>query len=124
MVRLRIFRNYKRELKKKFKKAEKEYYTNKFENCHGDSASTWKLTNNLLGRNNKSNNPTMINFNRRDITDHEEMCIIFNNYFVNMGTNLASAITDDGPDPLSYLGPRSVNSFNFMGTGYHSTRGF
>ena len=111
-----IFRNYKRELKKKLKKAEKDYYTNKFENCRGDSDSTWKLTNNLLGKNNKSNNPTMINFNRRDITDHEEMCIIFNNYFVNMGTNLASAISDDGPDPLSYLGPRSVNSFNFVGT--------
>ena len=98
------------------KKAKKDYFQNKFDNCQGDSASTWKTTNGILGNKKKSTNPTLINFDRKDVTDQKEMCKIFNNYFANLGENLASTITGNGLDPLSYLGPRLLNSFNFMCT--------
>ena len=111
-----IFRNYKCELKRKLKKAKKDYFKYKFDSCQGDSASTWKLTNSILGNKKKSNSPTLINFNGRDISDDGEICKIFNNYFVNIGVNLASTITGNGLDPLSYLGPSRVNSFHFTGT--------
>ena len=115
-VTFEVFRTYRNELKKKLKKARQVYFRNKYKNCQGDSASTWKITNSILGKKNTPNIPPIINHNRKDISDHKEMCKIFNNYFVNIGANLANTITGDAPDPINYLGSRCVNSFSFMGT--------
>ena len=111
-----IFQSYKSVLKKKLKKAKKDYYMNKFKDCQGDSASTWKITNNILNNKNKSTAPSLIKYDRKDISDQNEMCKIFNNFFVNIGANLANTITRDGTDPLDYLEPRRINSFIFSGT--------
>ena len=111
-----IFQSYKSVLKKKLKKAKKDYYMNKFKDCQGDSASTWKITNNILNNKNKSTAPSLIKYDRKDISDQNEMSKIFNNFFVNIGANLANTITRDGTDPLDYLEPRRINSFIFFGT--------
>ena len=44
------------------------------------------------------------------------MCNIFNEYFVNIGTNLAANIDSTDINPLNYLGNASLNSFSFMAT--------
>ena len=95
---------YKKELQKKINIARKNYYLNKFENCRGDSSSTWKLTNNILGRKNKSKTPHTLTQDDDEITDKNEICNIFNRYFVNVGQNLADAIPNNNLDPLNYLG--------------------
>ena len=41
---------------------------------------------------------------------------IFNEYFINIGNNLASNIQDSDTNPLNYLGESSPNSFSFMAT--------
>ena len=111
-----VFRSYKTELKKQLKKVKQDYFRNKYKNCQGDSASTWKITNNIMNKSNKPNIPPIINYDDKVISDHNEMCKVFNNYFVNIGTNLANTIAGNVTDPLTYLGPRCVNSFSFMGT--------
>ena len=113
------FKAYKIELKKNLKKAKKDYFRNKYKNCQGDSAGTWKITNSILGRRSTSNVPPIIHFNENDVSNPTEMCNIFNNYFVNIGSNLASTITGHATNPLNYLGPRCLNSFRFMGTTPH-----
>ena len=110
------FLNYKKELQKKIKIARKNYYLNKFETCRGDSSSTWKLTNNILGRKNKSKTPHTLLQDDDEITDKKEICNIFNRYFVNVGQNLADAIPNNNLDPLNYLGDRHLNSFCFLAT--------
>ena len=107
---------YKNELKKKMKKAKQNYFRNKYRNCQGDSGSTWKITNNILGKKNTTNIPSIIKHNDNFISDHNTMCKIFNNFFVNLGANLANNITGNASNPLSYLGPRCTNSFSFTGT--------
>ena len=110
------FLNYKKELKRKLNYAEKNYYLNKFENCRGDSSKTWKLTNNILGTKNKSKTPHSLIHDYEEITDKTQMCNIFNQYFVNVGSNLASSIQTNDINPINYLGDRLPNSFSFMAT--------
>ena len=113
------FKTYKIELKKKLKKAKQDYFRNKYKNCQGDSSGTWKITNSILGKRNTHNVPPIIHYNENDISNQTEMCNIFNNYFVNIGSNLASTITGQATNPLNYLGPRCLNSFSFIGTTPH-----
>ena len=108
--------NYKKELQKKIKIAQKNYYLNKFESCRGDSSSTWKLTNNILGRNNKSKTPHSLMHDDDEVTDRMKISNIFNHYFVNVGQNLASAIHNNNTNPINYLGERCLNTFSFMAT--------
>ena len=110
------FLNYKKELQKKIKIAKNNYYLNKFENCRGDPGRTWKLANNILGRKNKSKTPHSLIHNSDEITDGKKLCNIFNQYFVNVGPNLASTIQIDEFNPINNLGDRCPNSFCFMAT--------
>ena len=103
-------------MKRKIKVAKNNYYLNKFENCRGDSSKTWKLTNNILGGKNKSKTPHSVIHDYNEITDKNQMCNIFNQYFVNVGQNLASSIQINDTNPINYLGDRLPNTFNFMAT--------
>ena len=110
------FLNYKKELKKKIETAKSNYYLHKFENCRSDSSSTWKVTNNILGRKNKSNIPPSLMHDSDVVTDEKKICNIFNQYFVNIGSNLASTIHTNDLNPINNLGDRHQNSFSFMAT--------
>ena len=110
------FLTYQRELNRKIKIAKSNYYMNKFESCRGDSSKTWKVTNGILGRTSKSKKPTAITQGRTQITDETRMCNIFNEYFANVGHNLASNIQTNDINPIDHLGDRCLNSFSFMAT--------
>ena len=107
---------YKKELNRKIEAARKNYYLNKFENCRGDSSSTWKLTNNILGRKTKSKVPSSLGHDSDEITDEKEISNMFNRYFVNVGPRLASTLQNTDTNPINYLGDRRLNSFSFMAT--------
>ena len=110
------FLDYKKELKRKIETAKSNYYLYKFEHCRNDSSSTWKLTNNILGRKNKSKIPASLMHDSDEITDEKKICNIFNQYFVNIGSNLASTIHTNDLNPIYNLGDRHQNSFSFMAT--------
>ena len=116
LVQYDQFRNYKNELKRKINAARNKYYLHKFENCSSNTSSTWKLTNNILGRKNKSKIPPSLMHDSDEITDSKKICDVFNQYFVNVGTNLASTIHSNDINPINYLGNRQQNSFSFMAT--------
>ena len=50
------------------------------------------------------------------VTDEKKICNIFNQYFVNVGSNLASTIHTNDLNPINNLGDRHQNSFSFMAT--------
>ena len=110
------FLNYKKELNRKIDIARKNYYLNKFENCRADSSSTWKLTNNILGRKSKSKVPSSLGHDSDEITDEKEISNIFNRHFVNVGPRLANTLQNTDTNPINYLGDRHLNSFSFMAT--------
>ena len=110
------FLSYKKELQRKIQTAKNHYFIAKFENYNGDSPKTWKLTNNILGKTFKPKKPTSLIHEGAEITDETRLCNIFNEYFANIGQNLANNIQNDGVNPLNYLGDACLNSFSFMAT--------
>ena len=72
--------------------AKKDYYSTKFAGQKFNPKSAWKTINNLLGR---QNNQTVINeliLNKNNLTNPQDIAEGFNDYFSNIGPDLASKI--------------------------------
>ena len=74
------------------RRAKSAYYRSKVASQNNNPKRAWKTINNLLGR---SCNDTVINelrINNDSITSPEEMADAFNEYFVQIGPNLACSL--------------------------------
>ena len=79
-------------------KAQKTYYYNKFKSLSGDLRYTWKLIGTILKSRTKQSFDTLIK-DGIEISDNMEIVNKFNEYFVNIGSNLAASI----PPPTSHF---------------------
>ena len=71
------------------KLSKKQYYSDCFQKLEGDIKGTWHLLKNIM---NKNHNPDSINeilVNGVKITDPNQIADNFNDFFVNVGPNLA-----------------------------------
>jgi hypothetical protein len=102
--------NYNRIYLNVIRKAKQLYWENKFNECKSDMKNTWKHLNSVLNRkSNKHEFPDNFSINSNRITDHKDIAEEFNNYFVNIGPKLASAIPASNAHSLP---PNNlVNSF-------------
>ena len=73
--------------------AEKAYYANRFESLKGNMKETWNLINNLI-KNNATGKPVVkeILSNDQIVNDPIDIANKFNEFFINVGPNLASKI--------------------------------
>ena len=65
-----------------------------------DPKQSWKLINELLGKNNKANNIAQLKIDNTIITDGRMIAESFNDYFVNIGAKLANEIENNTLDPV------------------------
>ena len=113
------FKRYETYVQKEVKKHKRKYFLNKFNACAGNSKETWKLANSISGTSNKKTTSHMmaIVHEGNQITDPVEISNLFNDYFVKVGSNLASNIDGNTTtDPLSYMGSRVEQNFYFFNT--------
>ena len=107
------YNRYKLETEKILKKSKSSYLIRKYNDCRGDSAGSWKLTNSLLNKPKSS----QIAFETIDgyttVNGGEDVCNIFNQHFLQAGHNLAAGIPNNHTDPLVYMGQRNQNTFYF-----------
>ena len=103
---------YRNKLKTILKKAEKDYYHKKFTTLQGNIRSTWKLINSMICDKNKSS--IVENFIKDDkqISDSVEIANYFNDYFTNVGSNLASKIPNSTSHYSSFLSGSYKHSFS------------
>ena len=69
------------------KKVKLEHYATKFENSHGDKKKTWKIINELRGKEKQGIKPSFVIGNERIIC-RRLIANKFNNYFLSLATNL------------------------------------
>lgn len=107
------FTTYRNKLKSVLDKAEKDFYSKKLSECHGDPKRTWKIINNLVNNKSQNNTPHSIEFvdNNSTLTNNTDIVEKFNEYFVNIGKNLSEKI------------PNSRNSFSHYMTNTVSNIG-
>jgi hypothetical protein len=74
--------------------------------------NTWKILNSILSRHsNKKEFPNHFTVNGKKVINKDEIANKFNDFFVNIGPELASKITSQAPNPHNLPHVNLVNSF-------------
>ena len=92
----KIYKRYRNRFNKIKETAKKNYYHQKFEEAKGNIRSNWKLINEVLHKTKSkvSVSDQFINDDQQVIKDEHEIATKFNEYFGNIGPNLAKKIQD------------------------------
>lgn len=104
---------YKNKLKHLLRKAEKDYFCTKLHDCDKNMKKTWQVLNGVLNRaSNKATSQQNLNVNGVVTSDFKCISEGFNDYFVNVGSNLAKNIPPVNHSFEKYLSnpQRMVNS--------------
>jgi hypothetical protein len=107
---------YRNKLKSLLRIAENKFYCEKFNSISGNIRATWKLLGSVLNNNPYLNVGQCFNIDGNDIVDKKVIVERFNDYFVNIGNRLASAIPSTNINFSQYLKSPNLNSF-----AYHNT---
>ena len=90
-INIKIFENV---ININIAETKRTYYHNTFRKYKNDMKKTWKVINKTLGKRNQKTNPHMsIELNNTLIPDPNKIVNTFNNYFANIGTDLANCST-------------------------------
>ena len=95
------------------KKAEKEYYTNLLEASKSNSKKTWSILKTVINKKRNTRVQTQFKINDSIVTDKNHIAEKFNDFFVNIGPNLANKIPTQTKTPNEYLGNK-VNASIFI----------
>ena len=106
------FKKYANLLARLKEKTKKELYRSQFEKCKNNLKTTWKLVGTFVNRKTKGQTiPNKILANNRIYTKQSDIAEQFNNYFVNIGPELASKIADN-IGPTQFINKSPSSSFN------------
>ncbi len=87
------FRAYERIFKERKNEIKREYYYKTFNEVKSSMKKTWRKINETLSRHKKQTEfPTSFLHNGRTLSDPTDIANTFNDFFVNIGSNLASNI--------------------------------
>ena len=113
------FQKYSSEVDKLIRLAKIDFYQKEFNKFTGDVKKTWKTINSILNRNRRVNNfPSHILSENRKITNKQEIVDVLNDYFCNIGQQLADKIKESSKSYSFYLNKQinSVFSFSMVDT--------
>ena len=92
--------------------SKKTYFSKHFEVCKNNLKATWKLIGALIKRKPTGCiTPSRIVGNNKVHTDKADICEQFNQYFINVGLQLASTIPQNSENPIQYIKKTPSSSF-------------
>lgn len=98
------FKTYRNKLNSLIRKCKREYYYKKFENTKNSIRKTWKTINALIGKGKSDREQCTFQTDKGDqVTDPKQIADSFNEFFVNIGPQLASKICHSGKNYFEYL---------------------
>ena len=109
---------YRNKLKSLLRIAESKFYCDKFNSISGNIRATWKLLGSVLNNNQYDDVTQCFNIDGNDTVDKSVIVERFNDYFVNIGNRLASAIPSTNIHFSQFLKSKSPNLNSFA---YHNT---
>ena len=90
------------------------YYAEKLDNTLNISRDIWTIKFTINKCDNSTVSPCFRNSNNSETTNKEYICEMFNEYFTNIGTNLASKLPSTNTNPISYMSPQKKAGSFFM----------
>ena len=99
------YKELRNKVNSEIRKAKSIYFCNRINDCaqSKDIGQSWKVINNLLGKNRKSNNIPQLKIDDIIISDDNLIAESLNDFFINIGAKLASEIECD----------TEINNINF-----------
>ena len=85
------------------KKAKKDYYSKRIAGQKQNPKEAWKTINNLLGRQNKPTKVNELSISGNNLTNSEDIAEGFNEFFSNIGPDLASKIDTSNHNFQEYI---------------------
>jgi hypothetical protein len=73
----------------------------------------WKHINQLVNKNSRSTNISVLQIDEQVITENETIADLFNEYFTDIGPNLSNQITETNTDFKRYMKFKTQHKFNF-----------
>ena len=105
---------YNKILKKSIREAKKTYFYNSFKKYNGDIKNTWGVIKNILNKNRENKSfPHYFKINGKNITNKTDIADSFNNFFTNIGLNLAQQIPHQNKSYKDYLTNKTQQTFKF-----------
>ena len=99
------YKAYRNKLSHILKKAEKLHYTDLLTANKSNLKKTWQIMKNVVNKNKVKNVNSKFRLNDGSLTENKSMISDkFNEFFVNVGPNLAKKIPETGINPLHYMG--------------------
>lgn len=104
------YKTYKNNLKHLIQVSRKLYYNNALDEHKNNLKQTWQILKEVVGLPNKSACSKTFLINNQEVTNPNEIANSLNEYFVNVGANLASSIphSDLNPTDLIDHSPSSI----------------
>ena len=107
------YKIYKNKLTSILRTAEKEHYSKLLSDAKGNIKDTWKILNAAMNKKKSSTEfPTHFELNGTNIVNKQIIADEFNNFFVNVGPNLAMNIpvVNNAAYVYDYMGQQNLNS--------------
>ena len=107
------YKTYKNKLTSILRTAEKEYYSKLLTDAKGNIKNTWKILNTIINKKtNTSKLPSHFECNEINIVSKQSIADGFNNFFVDVGSNLDKKITvaDNAASIYDFMGQQCPNS--------------
>ena len=83
--------------------AEKLYYHNKFQSSKNNISKTWQVIKSIINTDSNKHTIEKLTINNKIVCDNNTMANNFNNFFTNIGPNLASKIPLVNDDVTKYI---------------------
>ena len=112
----KTYTNYRNMVTDKIRIAKKVYYEEKFNSVKKDIKQTWRVINDVLKpkANKQKNYIRKVIVNNVNYDSETDMANLFNDFFINVGKNIAESVDSDPGDHLKYLTHlNQPNSFFF-----------
>ena len=104
------YETYRSSLNKLLKRGEKLYYQDLFSGYRDNMQKTWSVIKRILNKSRGCVSRSMSKHDNETIADDYSIDNTFNNFFVNVGSDLANRIPDSPISPYKYMKTEIMNS--------------
>ena len=107
---IKNYKTYKNNLNRLMRIAEREHFNKILNDNRTNLKKSWKIIKEVVNRSNNKTTTYKFNIGRKLISDPNVIANSFNNFFSNIGKNLALKIPMSHNDPLKYMQNSNKNS--------------
>ena len=110
------YKQYKIRLRTLLRQCERNYYDSCFKANKNNMRKTWKLIKDALNKTKRQSNAQNFNINNRTVDDKQLIANTFNNFFLNIGPNIAKNIPHSDLDFNHFLKERNLQTIFIRNT--------